>query len=184
MLLVTLLVIVTIGIGSVLAAIQQHHTSQNTRTVMDNLNFAMEDMARNIRLGTNVRCITDPSESVPVTDIDGNVVPQDCATTSYNKIALDDQNGNPVVYVISQPVGATPSQIYKQKGLDPAAVQLVSPPEVSMDFAKSGFTVRGSLPGDGGQPSVLIRLAGTIAYEGVKSTFAIETTVALRNLDS
>jgi prepilin-type N-terminal cleavage/methylation domain-containing protein len=181
-------ILVTIGIGSVLNAMQQHKSSENTRTVMDNLNFVMEDMARNIRLGQNIHCFV-AGEAAPsfASDTDP-VVPQDCAlpTDAHNQIMFNDQNGQHVMYVISVPstTGGAGSGVYKQKGDDPTKAQLISPPQVVMDFYRSGFTVQGAPAGDGAQPTVLIRLAGTVTHKGIESKFAIETTVTLRALDS
>ena len=178
-------VLVTIGIGAVLDTIQQHYTTQNTRTVMDSLNFVMEDMARNIRLGTNMSCGTDtpPPTSGPITP---HSCPLTTIATANNTLTFNDLNGNVVTYTISPPIGSTPSQILKQEGSGSAEV--ITPPEVSMNFAASGFTVRGAetsaAGGDFSQPTVIIRLSGTIKYKNTNSNFAIETAVTLRALDS
>ncbi len=171
-------VVVTIGIGSVLTAINQHYSTQNTRTVMDSLNYSMEDMARNIRLGFNIRC-----GASPLVDSSGMVVPLSCplASDAHNIVTFNAQDGSVLSYAISTPSSGV-SQILKQKGS--SAVEIVTPPEVKMDFADSGFTVRGAEPGDGAQPSVIIRLSGTITYKGIDSKFAIETAVTPRALDS
>ncbi len=173
-------VIVTIGIGAVLDTIRQHYVTQNTRTVMDSLNFVMEDMVRNIRLGTNMRCGADS-----LLDADGNVVALSCPSDSYahNVLSFNDLNGNLITYTVSIPSATDgPSEIFKKKGTD--APGRVTPPEVEMDFADSGFTVRGAEPDDGVQPTVVIRLSGTIKYKDVNSKFAIQTTVTPRGLDS
>ena len=78
--------------------------------------------------------------------------------------------------------GSTLSTIVKQKGT--GAPQRVIPKEVEMDWANSGFTVRGAEAGDSAQPTVVIRLAGTIRFKNTSSKFAIETTATQRALDS
>lgn len=177
-------VIVTIGIGSVLSAIRQHHVSEDSRTVIDNLNFLMEDMARNVRLGMNVHCMASGEAPLSFTDDYDAVPPQDCALPgdAHNAIVFNDQSGRQLTYAISTGLGGAPSQVYKQRGSADAV--LVNPPEVEMDFAKSGFTVRGSLPGDGAQPIVTIRLVGKVVYKSVNTIFSIQHTVTLRNVDS
>lgn len=180
-------ILVTIGIGAVLDTIRQHHSSQNARAVMDSLNFVMDDMASTVRLSQNVRCLAS-GETFPVfTTPTDPVIPESCPnlTGAHNEIVLNDQSGNHVMYAISVPTPSDPaSHIYKLRGEDPSKAQLVSPPEVSMDYSHSGFFVHGAEAGDGSQPTVTIRLAGTISYQGVNSKFAIETTVTLRSLDS
>lgn len=177
-------VIVTIGIGSVLSAIRQHHVSEDSRTVIDNLNFLMEDMARNVRLGMNVHCMASGEAPLSFTDDYDAVPPQDCALPgdAHNAIVFNDQSGRQLTYALSTGLGGAPSQVYKQRGSADAV--LVNPPEVEMDFAKSGFTVRGSLPGDGAQPTVTIRLVGKVVYKSVNTIFSIQHTVTLRNVDS
>ncbi len=172
-------VIVTIGIGSVLDAINQHYATQNLRTVMDSLNYVMEDMARNIRLGTPPHC------GAPGTGgTSGIVDPLSCPLPSdpHNIISFNSQDGTVITYEIMPASGSTPSTIVKQKGA--GIPQVITPNEVEMDWANSGFTVRGAEAGDGAQPTVVIRLAGTIHYKGINSKFAIETTASQRALDS
>jgi len=185
-------VIVTIGIGAILDAITQHHSSENMRTVMDNLSFVMEDMARNIRLGTNVHCITGGETTV---DGSGSVIPQSCPAGS-NKITFNDLNGNILTYTIVSPLDpivANRLQIFKEKDIvaggavGAGSPEDITPPEVHVDFAKSGFTVRGaetSASGDLSQPTVVIHLSGTIVYKNIVSKFSIQTTTALRALDT
>ncbi len=180
-------VIITIGMESVLSAMQQHRSSQNMRTVMDSLNFAMEDIARNIRLGTNIRCESlGDSDAFDSTTL--AVLPENCPSGS-NKIFFNDFQGNHLAYIITlgAPLGTgIGHQIVKQQGDDPAIAQIISPPGVVIDTLRSGFTVRGALtsPDDSGQPTVIIRLAGKITSQGVDSKFAIETAVVLRSLDN
>jgi prepilin-type N-terminal cleavage/methylation domain-containing protein len=183
-------VIVTIGIGAVLDATSQHARTQNIRTVMDDLNFVMEDMSRNIRLGSEIRCVF-PGNDVPypgyVDSTTGKILTADCPTSvppsvpfGSNKIILKSVDGaTRITYVISQTDG-----VVKQIGDNPIDAKSITPPEVVMDIQKSGFTVHGSAEGDQTQPMVTIRLAGTIKFKDGDSNFSIETTVVLRALDS
>ena len=172
-------VVVTIGIGSVLDAINQHYATENLRTVMDSLNYVMEDMARNIRLGTPPHCGMLGAGATT-----GIVAPLSCplASDPHNIISFNSQDGTVVTYEIMPASGSTLSTIVKQKGT--GAPQRVIPKEVEMDWANSGFTVRGAEAGDGAQPTVVIRLAGTIRFKNTSSKFAIETTATQRALDS
>ncbi len=176
------LILVTAGIGAVLTAMNQHKATENLRAAMDNLNFVMEDMARNIRLGSNIYCgTTDPTFGPG-----GAVTPADCPG-GLNRIVFNDLHGNHVTYTISLPSATlpfVPNAVYKRTGDVAGSDQQISSPEVVLDFAHSGFTVRGSAPSDGAQPTVVIRLAGTVTYKNLSTPFAIETTVALRQLDS
>lgn len=185
-------VVMTLGIGSVLTALSQHQSAQDMRTVMDNLNFIMEDMARNIRLGTNFHCVGTEGEQLYSASGDtSSVIPQDCPSSidSHYHIVFNDLNGKHLMYQIV--ASGTPVQIYKQEGDAITSLEDITPPEVQIDPSKSGFTVRGSLPvptgsslGDYGQPTVVIRLAGKIVTQNVTSNFALETEVTPRALDN
>ena len=195
--------IVTMGMQAVLSAMQQHRSIQSVRTVMDNLNFVMEDMARNIRLATNIRCVLisdgmlnpDGSTSGGGVWYDSttlDVVPQSCPVGTseivFNSLGHSSTDGKFVTYVISNPYSTTPNVIIKQKGADPISAQVVSPPEVIIDSSVSGFLVRGaetpsSPTPDFAQPTVVIRLAGSIKDGTVVTPFAIQTSVTLRSLD-
>ena len=179
-------VVITIGIGAILDATTQHNRTRNYRAVMDSMNFVMEDMARNIRLASNVRCITPANSSATPYDLGTfDVYPESC-TGGSNTIIFNSLNHDPIKYFIS-PV--KPSPIYKRidSGGNVGVERIITPPEVEIDPTRSWFTVRNAEPiskNDFGQPVVTIRLAGTVTLKGVSSPFAIQTTVTLRQLDS
>ena len=170
-------VIVTIGIGAVLNSNNSYKKSQTVRSVLDNLSFIMEDMSRNIRLGSDYHC--------------GNIsnieTPQDCASPSLT-FALEGQNGvsrntaDQFVYGITTDDGVNYKII---KSIDSVVTsKTLTPSEVSIDPAASGFTVIGSAPfPDTTQPRVIIRLSGTVTYKDLVSKFNIETTVSQRLID-
>lgn len=193
-------ILITMGMQAVFSAMTQHHMTQNIRTVMDSLNFIMEDMARNIRLGTNIRCVL-PSDDLPLHggttpnyySVNFDVWPQSCPLGSnmivFNSMTHTGLDGAFITYVIPSDLSTDPHVVIKQKGDDPTTAQVITPPEVTIDFNRSGFLVRGAetpsaMPSpDYGQPTVVIRLAGTIDTGGVKSDFALQTTVTMRALD-
>ncbi len=180
-------IVITIGMDAVLGAMQQHAVNQNTRTVMDSLNFTMEEMARNIRLSTNLRCQNegDPDVYDVTTDM---VTPQNCSLGNA-ELLMNDFQGKLLKYTFS-----SDNTISRRKedpvsgGLNYSIENSISPPEVIIDTTRSGFTVRGAIPtgtgGDTGQPTVVIRIAGTVTTGTNSSDFAIQTTVTLRALDS
>jgi hypothetical protein len=142
---------------------------------MDNLSFVMEDMARNLRLGSNYQCLTTEPTS-PITP-----APIVCPSNSYPGIVFNSVDPTSIIiYDIRQD-----GSIVKSKdGLVTPFLKL-TPDEVHIDPAKSGFTVFGALPGPGDtvQPRVIIRLVGTVTYKTFTSSFNLETTVSQRLLD-
>ena len=189
-------VLVTIGIGSVLSALNQHYVTSNIRAIVDSLDYTMQDMARNMTTGSEFRCVTSandvayPGYIVAGTDTSSpatnDVIPASCPTAPFttNKIIFKAVNGTNMTYVMTAPTSTpTPNSILEIVG-DVGVPEVILPPEVTLNFAKSGFTVIGAEVGDALQPRITIRLSGTITYKSVTSPFSIETTVTSRQLDS
>ena len=166
------LVIITIGMGALLNANSLHQKSQNTRSIMDNLSFIMEDISRNLRTGYDYHCIDD--DNINATN------PHSCGSgegISF-KSAVD---GSQWVYYIGD-CNATNGICKSTDGAN-SFVQLV-PSEVAIDF-ESSFSVLGAEPppGDNQQPFVTIKLIGNINYKDTVTAFSLQTSVSQRLID-
>ena len=67
--------IMILGTGAVLNSSSVHKKTQTMRAVMDNLNFVMEDMSRNLRLGSDYVCISgslNNCSAISFTSVDGS----------------------------------------------------------------------------------------------------------------
>ncbi len=169
-------IIMTIGVGAVLNSNNNHKKTQTVRAVLDNLSFIMEDMGRNIRLGSNYHCDA----------INANIeAPLDCLLGGQN-LALEGMIGQPgngsdqIVYGIT-----ADGKIIKSTDSGNTSRNL-TPPEVVIDPLRSGFVVVGSqayAAGDRVQPRVIIRLSGKVVYRELSSEFNIQTTVSQRLID-
>lgn len=175
------LVVALTGMDSLLNANVIHQKSQDMRSVLDNLNFIMEDMSRNIRTGYNYRCINDNNF---VTSLD---VAKSCA--SGGGIAFESDLGssaNPSDQWIYQVVSVNggPFNILKSTDSGATWVQL-NPTEVIID-SFSGFSVLGAEPppGDVQQPFVTIKLSGKVILKNnLVSPFSLQTSVSQRLVD-
>ncbi|MBP9748282.1 MAG: hypothetical protein KBD17_01505 [Candidatus Pacebacteria bacterium] len=190
------IVITTVGMGALLNGNLLYQKSQDMRTIIDNLNFTMEDMSRNIRTGYNYRCYTSSDPIIPTDDNPTILsVPRSCASGGGWAIAFESAYGDNTV-TDGNPVNYKDQWIYRIDAegkifkattgpyTTSSFVQL-TPDEVDIDPALSSFVVTGAEPtlGDTAQPSVTMRLVGTITYQNVVSPFAIQTTVSQRLLD-
>ena len=195
-------IVMTVGVSAVLNANAIHKVNQSQRALMDNLNFIVEDMSRNIRLGANYYCLdTGGSYEVAVTQTADPVLgapAHDCTGTGASAIAFEPMEGvradmnDQVVYAIASSIGGptcddqNPCKIFKS--IDGGhSFANVTPTEVVIDPARSGFSVYGTLTsadGDTTQPAVVIRLAGSIQYKTVVTPFDVETTVTERATDN
>ena len=178
-------VVMIVGITAVLGVNNTYRKSRTMRSAIDNLSFVMEDMARNIRLGINYRCLDNLSN-----DVDFSVIEDPADTTSFSCPGIafepfwDSITGDPedqVIYFISEDAGL--GSIFK--GMDGSNTNLypMNSLDVDIDLTKSGFTIYGSANDDGEQPSVLIRLTGTVSSAGNSTNFNLQTTVSQRYID-
>ncbi|MCU0660370.1 MAG: prepilin-type N-terminal cleavage/methylation domain-containing protein [Candidatus Pacebacteria bacterium] len=168
-------VIMTVGIGAVLNSNSNHKKTQTQRQVIDNLSFIMEDMSRNLRLGSAYHC---GDVSVGIED------PLDCQfgqTLAFESVTgVAGNASDQVVYGIT-----SDGAIIKSTDSGATAKNL-TPPEVLIDPARSGFSVTGAAPyasGDRAQPRVIIRLSGKVVYRNIESEFNLQTVVTQRLID-
>lgn len=190
------LIVIMIGITTLLNANSVHHKSKNLRAIVDNINFIMEDMSRNMRTGYNFRCYDgNPSwnDNTPPEGQDFNT-PVSClfgGVISFEEAHGSADSENPDnaidqwVYKISAPAN-TPNEFDIWKSVDGGQnfVRL-NADEVKIDGA-SGFSVLGA-EGEGygntQQPLVIIKLGGEIQYRNLVSPFSVETAVSQRLID-
>lgn len=180
------LVVITIGIQAMLNTGNNYRKTQDLRSSMDSLSFVMEDMSRNIRLGSIYHCkaFTGAME-----------LPADCDSLSENSlsIAFENVDGKPYdatgtnledqfVYRFSEVAGKGKIE----KSVDGGGeFSDITPIDIDIDLSKSGFSVFGAEdPDDNVQPSVLIRISGTITTKNNATDFSIQTTVSQRAVES
>ena len=156
----------TISMGSVLSVIDANRKSQSLRAVIDNVNFTLESMTRNIRFGKNYHCGTTGDITEPL----------DCYHA--DSLTFRASNGALVTYKLSG------SRIARSVngGLD---YFLTSPDTTITNLI---FWVFGSAPYSNGsdlyQPQVIMVVAG---YAGSKissqSRFNLNATISQRLFD-
>ena len=166
------LIAVTIGMGALLNANLIHNQSQNTRSIMDNLSFIMDDMSRNLRTGFNYHCVDDGDYNATSA--------HSCLTDGKGISFQQSTDGSQWVYGI-----LSNGSSYEIKKSTDGGNNFISlnPSEVQIDGTKSSFIVTGAEPGDGLQPFVTIKLVGSISYKGVAMPFSLQTSVSQRLLD-
>lgn len=167
-------VVMMIGVGSLLSMISANKKSQSLQLVMSNLDFAVEDITRTMRVGTNYHCGSgDISE------------PKDCNGGS-NYVAFEPTGGDPEDLNDQTIYRLNGTQIEKSTtGGTSGSFIAITAPEIVIEslsfFVQGSETVGG---GDNEQPKVLIVLSGYAGKdEKSKSNFNIQTMVSQRILD-
>jgi len=153
------------AIASVIAANDLAKKTQNIRNAFDNLNFAIESMSRNIRLGSDYRCP------------DGAGGGSECKDLGVSSISLTDSEDAPLAYGLS-PDG----KITRTKGgvtNDLTSSQVIKINRLDFLVCKTQFCA-GSTPT---QPRVVILIQGeSLGKSSLKSKFSIQTSVSQRLL--
>ncbi len=152
-------IILTLGIGSLLTINNAYRKSQTERVVLDNLNFAMESMAREIRVGSQYSC-------------GGS-----CSPSGASALQFIDPDGQTVEYYFD-PNGGQGRIV---KSTDTAVLGMSDPSFVVIDELK--FFVVGEDQTDFDQPYVVISVTGTTVASNQTSTFTLQTSVSQRLLD-
>lgn len=148
-------VVVVIATGALLSVIDANRKSQSIKSVMNNLHFAVEGMARNIRVGSNYD--------------NGGV------SGSSPQITFLDQNGDTVIY--------RRNALTLEREKNGEGFVAVTAPEVVIDDLR--FYVDGEAAGDNLQPRVTIIIKGHVGtQQDTRTDFNIETMVSQRLIDS
>jgi Tfp pilus assembly protein PilW len=174
------IIVVMVGMVALLNANLLYNKSKGMRSIIDSLNFTMDDMSRNLRTGNNYHCI----ETVSVGD---NSIPAIATTSTLSGIncmgiAFNAQDGTQWIYEIFSP---SSSISYIRKSTNGLAWVQMTPKEAVMSTSIHPFSILGAEPppGDTQQPFVTIKLTGDISYQGVISSFSLQTSVSQRQID-
>lgn len=169
-------VVAMVSISALISVNDANKKAQTIRAIIDNLNFSVENMARNLRVGSNYYCGYSATERPP----------GDCPNSS-NAISFFDHNGNWIVYYLSTD-GRNQIRKISGTGTDlPLTPYIDSAPGglQPLEINHLAFFVSGAAStGDNQQPRVVIVLSGTARYsEKIETKFQIQTSVSQRSLD-
>lgn len=164
-------VVVTIATGTVLQLVQANKQARAIETVMNNLNFAVENMSRTIRTGIDYRCAGDTS---------GNLSQRQSCTSGNTLIAIEGQNGDRRTtddQIVFRFTGST-----LERSTDGGSTfKAVTAP--SIEINRGRFYVFGAAEG-GAQPRVVITIDGTAVVDSrTSSDFNLQTAVTQRLID-
>ena len=167
--------VMVVALGALLTISASERKAETLKSVMTNLNFALDSMSRSIRTGINYDGFTACTPSLPVV---GVPTPTDCTTGTY-AIAFQAVTaslgscvvGSPCVVVYCRGTGNTCSSSGTSilRSTDGGANFLaITAPEVQV--SNLTFYVKGAPRGDGFQPKVTVTVNGYIPLNGTAAT--------------
>ncbi len=156
-------IVVFISIGAIMSIFSANGKARASKSVVDNLNYTVENMVRNIRFGGLYHCGSSGNLSTPANCSNGDT-----------SLALR-LNGNTIVYRRS---GARIE--YSSNG--GSSYVALTPPEVVI--TNMLFYVLGASNSDQLQPYVVIVIKGYVGNRPTTQTvFSLQTFVSQRELD-
>lgn len=178
-------IVVLATISSMLIVNDTARKVQAMRTVMDNLNFAVDTMVRSIRTGYDYSCGNTSTPNCPYPDAGGSSAIGD----SEIEVTIDETTG-PDSQVQFRLNGGTIERRSNRTG-SWGDWQAITAPEITVTTLR--FAVNGalpqpapypSLPDDNVQPSVTIIVVGTAALpQGQTTPFTIQTKISQRRIE-
>lgn len=159
-------IVMVISMTAIFTIINSDRKAQAIKSVMDNLNSAVENMTRTIKTGSGY------SVSTPCA---GSQTKESNALTVASAIV----NGAPVSNV-TYALGGTGGQIVKTIAGQPSVT--VTAPEVTIE--RMCFYVSGNAQDDGMQPEVIMILEGFAGNAQTQTHFNLQSTISQRLLDS
>lgn len=173
--------VITIGTGALVTLSNTNHSAQLSRKTIDNVDYIMDDIVRELRLGKNYHCIDESN-----TNEDNEKDPEDC-TNGSSKIAFTNiLTGDLVRYYtapVSSPTGNKTAVMKEVIGINALTPTQLS--ALNIDVKKIKFYVSGSSPTDYKASQVLITLQAELKKGSRFSSLVnIQTTVAQRAIDN
>jgi prepilin-type N-terminal cleavage/methylation domain-containing protein len=190
-------IVMVMALGSLLSISTADRKAESLKSVMDNLNFALDSMSRTIRTGLYYSCMTSPSFPVSL-DSNGNPIPANCAGGA-TAIAFHSADGNTVVYCrgSNSACSSSGSSILRSTDGGNTFTQLTASEVVvnNLNFYVIGACATPGTPPSGScadssydyvQPKVTITVNGQVKVTGSQNTtypYAVQTTVTQRVYD-
>jgi type II secretory pathway pseudopilin PulG len=173
------IVIMLMALGSLIVSSDSARKSQSLRSAMDNVSFAMEEMSRSLRVGTDYSCVSSGSVTLPA--------------SSNNDCPLSGLGGGAIVFTPADHEAtprdsafrrnqSSPGGYYSLQYCDMASGCIdITSPDVNIEVLK--FFVQGSSLSDNEHPVVYIIMKGTVKVKNDFTSFAIQTVAAQRSTE-
>lgn len=194
-------IIILIGINALINANEAGRKGRDLRNVLDNFNFAVEDMSRNIRDGYNYRCYDSGN---PWTGSDaGDPILEDPRSCEFGQAIIFENSTVGLPTTGADQWGYKLSHIDSTLGCgnDGASVRYnlckttnggvdwlqLNPPEIEITladiFSILGAETNSPPTNDKQQPLVIMKLLGEIIYKNATTVLSLQTTVSQRYIE-
>ncbi|MDP2593589.1 MAG: type II secretion system protein [bacterium] len=168
-------IVMLVATASVVNIVNADKKAKTLKSVTNNLNFAMEDMVRNLRMGDTYHCGVGNLQAPVEAD---ELTPNDCPSDAASETIVFKSASDSVMFFSR--IG---SSVYVSDDGGSTFTSLTAPEVIVNELL---FYVDGSAKGDNKQPRVFILVRGEVRGKDNTSTaFDIQTLVSqrLRTID-
>lgn len=163
------LTVITISVSSLLSLINANRKAQSLQSVMNNLNFALDGMLRNISTGRGYYCHPGIGDTA-LPD-----ATQDCVDGDTDLVLTNDRNDR-IAYRFNSAENSIERRIEDEDWISLTASEIV--------ITDMLFYVDGSSRSDTEQPMVTVSIIGEVEQvRTLGATFEIQTTITKRIAD-
>lgn len=164
-------IVVTIAVGSLLAIVDANRRAQSLNGVMNNLQFALESMAREIRTGTHYYC--GIGQAIDAT--------RDCTSASVGVssrvLSFTDQTGLRTYYTLTEGTLVRDTNFYD--GVGQVAMSGTDVQITDLQFYVDGSSRGGSQP----RVTMVVRGKTTSQPDEEQASFDVQTVITQRIYD-
>lgn len=157
-------IVMVISMGSVLGIFDANRKTRSLKTVMTNLNLALESMSKEVRFGQNYHCNGQVTGTI--------TTPRNCASGDTLLSFLSNE-GDQVTYRLSNQT--------IEKRINSEDFIAVTAPELVVDDLD--FYVLGAGTGNTLQPKVIVRIKSHAGTGRSRSDFTLQTLLSQREPD-
>ncbi len=159
------IIVATISIGAILSVFNANKKAQSSKTVVDNLNLSIENMARTVRFGSSYYCGTILNQNDTLSTNDCSTGNSSISITFAGARVIYRLNGTAI-----------------QKSDDGLNYINITSSDTTIEYLK--FYVFGSTISDNFQPYIIAVIEGHVGNKPTtQTTFSIETLMSQRTLD-
>ncbi len=186
------IIVMLVAMGSLIAVVGADRRAQSIEVVVNNLDFALDDMSRTIRTGDNYHCTN--GSSAPDASIS---LPQDCSTTGSSYIAVQAlPHGDETTYWFSSTCATAPGSSVNFPGYNSGCIEkqvnidawnpLTSPEILMQPTAVKFYAVDTQRPpAEIGEPKAVVVLTAEVPTGvGQATTIHLQTTMTQRFYNS
>jgi len=159
--------VMLIATSAIFTIVAANKKAESLRSVMDNLDFALESMARNIRTGSSYSCLSGGSGG-------GSEIGNCPSGATGFEFVSNQSNGASIEYYLSN------GEIMEDQTGWSNSVAITA---TEINVTSLEFYLIGSGK-DGLQPRVLMTVIGSAGTESTQTQFKIQTTLSQRQIDS